>query len=85
MPKETIIKTALEEKADIIGLSALMTTTMNEMRNVVKYGKEQGYTGKFMIGGAVVTEDFCREIGADAYSADASDAVKTAKRLVGII
>ena len=84
VPKEKIIKTALDEKADIIGLSALMTTTMNEMRNVVEYGRAQGYKGRFMIGGAVVTEDFCREIGADAYSADASDAVRVAKLLTGV-
>ncbi|MBQ9361261.1 MAG: homocysteine S-methyltransferase family protein [Lachnospiraceae bacterium] len=83
VPKETIIKTAIEEKADIIGLSALMTTTMNEMKNVVSYGKEQGYKGKFMIGGAVVTEEYRQEIGADGYSADASEAVKVARKLVG--
>ena len=82
VPKETIIKTAIDEKADIIGLSALMTTTMNEMKNVVSYGKEQGYKGKFMVGGAVVTEEYCKEIGADGYSADASEAVKVAKRLL---
>lgn len=84
VPKETIIKTAIDEKADIIGLSALMTTTMNEMKNVVAYGKEQGYTGKFMIGGAVVTDEYRQEIGADGYSADASEAVKVAKTLVGM-
>ena len=83
VPKETIIRTAIEEKADIIGLSALMTTTMNEMRNVVAYGREQGYGGKFMIGGAVITEEYRQEIGADGYSADASEAVKVAKRLAG--
>ncbi|MCR5774087.1 MAG: homocysteine S-methyltransferase family protein [Lachnospiraceae bacterium] len=83
VPKETIIETAVREKADIIGLSALMTTTMNEMRNVVNYGKEQGYRGKFMVGGAVVTEEYCKEIGADGYSADASEAVKVARKLIG--
>ncbi len=82
VPKETIIKTAIEEDAKIIGLSALMTTTMNEMKNVVSYGKEQGYKGKFMVGGAVVTEEYCKEIGADGYSADASEAVKVAKSLL---
>ncbi|MBQ9566789.1 MAG: cobalamin-dependent protein, partial [Lachnospiraceae bacterium] len=73
---------AIAEKASIIGLSALMTTTMNEMRNVVSYAKERGYKGKIMVGGAVVTEDFCWDIGADGYSADASEAVKVAKRIV---
>ena len=82
VPKETIVDTAIAEKASIIGLSALMTTTMNEMRNVVSYAKERGYKGKIMVGGAVVTEDFCWDIGADGYSADASEAVKVAKRIV---
>ncbi|MBQ8956875.1 MAG: homocysteine S-methyltransferase family protein [Lachnospiraceae bacterium] len=84
VPKEKIAETAINEKADIVGLSALMTTTMNEMRNVVNYAKEQGYKGKFMIGGAVVTEEYCNEIGADAYSADASEAVKVAKKLLSV-
>lgn len=83
VPKEKIIQTAIDENAAIIGLSALMTTTMNEMKNVVSYGKEQGYKGKFMVGGAVVTEEYCKEIGADGYSADASEAVKVAKTLTG--
>ncbi|MCR5746709.1 MAG: homocysteine S-methyltransferase family protein [Lachnospiraceae bacterium] len=81
VPKEAIIDTAVKEGAAIVGLSALMTTTMNEMRNVVKYAGECGYKGKIMVGGAVVTEDFCWEIGADGYSADASDAVKVAKKI----
>ncbi len=83
VPKELILKTAIEENADIIGLSALMTTTMNEMKNVVSYSRENGYKGKIMIGGAVVTEEYRQEIGADGYSADAADAVKIAKKLVG--
>jgi 5-methyltetrahydrofolate--homocysteine methyltransferase len=49
---ELIVKTAIEENAKIIGLSALMTTTMQEMRVVVKTAKEKGYTGKIMVGGA---------------------------------
>ena len=83
VPKETIVKTALDENADIIGLSALMTTTMNEMKNVVAYSREQGYRGSIMIGGAVVTEEYKQEIGADGYSSDAADAVKVAKKLIG--
>ena len=84
VPKETIVAEAIKERADIIGLSALMTTTMNEMKNVVKYAKEAGYTGRIMVGGAVVTEDYCQEIGADGYSADASEAVKVARSLCGL-
>ncbi len=84
VPKEDIIKTAMELNADIICLSALMTTTMKEMENVVKYAKEKKCRASFMIGGAVITEDYAREIGADAYSSDASDAVRVARKLCGI-
>lgn len=78
---EDIIEAALNYNADIIGLSALMTTTMMEMKNVVDMAKERGVSAKIMIGGAVVTESFAKEIGADAYSADAGEAVKVAKML----
>lgn len=81
---ELIVKTAIEENAKIIGLSALMTTTMQEMRVVVKTAKEKGYTGKIMVGGAVVTQEFADEIGADGYSKDAAEAVKVAEQLCGL-
>ena len=84
VPKETIIETAIKEKADVIALSALMTTTMQEMRNVINYAKEKGVTAKVIIGGAVITEDYAEEIGADGYSKDAAEAVKLVKRLLGI-
>ena len=60
-----------------------MTTTMMEMKNVVDLAKEKNIRAKIMIGGAVVTEDFAAEIGADGYSADAKEAVDVACRLVG--
>lgn len=81
---ELIVNTAIEENAKIIGLSALMTTTMQEMRVVVKTAKEKGYTGKIMVGGAVVTQEFADEIGADGYSKDAAEAVKVAEQLCGL-
>lgn len=83
VPKETIVETAIQENAAIIGLSALMTTTMMEMKHVVEYAKERGCTAKIIIGGAVITESFAKEIGADGYSKDAADAVKLVERLVG--
>ena len=61
-----------------------MTTTMQEMKRVVDYAREQKLDTKIMIGGAVITADYAREIGADAYSADAAQAVKVAKKLLGI-
>jgi 5-methyltetrahydrofolate--homocysteine methyltransferase len=81
--KESIVQTAIEEKAQIIGLSALMTTTMQEMKRVIDYCKEKGCTSKVIIGGAVITQSYADEIGADGYSKDASDAVKLVKKLLG--
>ena len=81
VPKEEIIRAARENNAQIIALSALMTTTMQRMKEVIAYAKEQGVGAKVMIGGAVITQDYADEIGADGYSADAADAVKLAKRL----
>lgn len=80
VPKERIIETAVAEKADIVALSALMTTTMLEMKNVIDYARGQGHEFPFMIGGAVITPDYAGEIGA-YYSSDAADAVRVAKEL----
>ncbi len=81
--KETIIEAARQYHADLIGLSALMTTTMQKMREVVLYA-EEGIKSKIMIGGAVITEEYAAEIGADGYSADAAEAVRLAKRLLNL-
>lgn len=81
VPKEEIIKAARENNAQIIALSALMTTTMQRMREVIDYAKAEGIKAKVMIGGAVITQDYADEIGADGYSRDAADAVKLAQRL----
>lgn len=80
--KEEIIKAAKEHHAKLIALSALMTTTMQQMRHVVTYAREQGVDAKIIIGGAVITQDYADEIGADGYSKDAADAVKLAQRLL---
>ena len=85
VPREVIIETALKENAEIIALSALMTTTMKEMDEVVKLAKEKEVKAKIIIGGAVITQDYCDEIGADGYSKDASEAVKCASRLLGLM
>ena len=82
VPKEQIVDTAIKLDADIICLSALMTTTMKEMENVIGYAKEKNCRAKIMIGGAVITPEYADEIGADAYSTDASDAVRVAQKLV---
>ena len=81
VPKEEIVRAAKENNARIIALSALMTTTMQRMREVIEYAREQNVDAKVMIGGAVITQDYADEIGADGYSADAAEAVRLAKRL----
>lgn len=83
VPKEKIVEAAKEHHARIIALSALMTTTMQRMREVVAYAREKNLTAKIMIGGAVITQEYADEIGADGYSRDAAEAVKLAKRLIG--
>lgn len=80
---ETIVNTALEQHAQIIGLSALMTTTMMRMKDVVELAKEKGCTSRIIIGGACITESFAQEIGADGYSADAASCVKLVQKLLG--
>lgn len=79
---EVIIEVARRENASIIVLSALMTTTMMRMKEVVELRDETGLDAKIMIGGAVTTPSFAEEIGADGYSKDAQDAVKLADRLM---
>ncbi|TYQ15767.1 UNVERIFIED_CONTAM: 5-methyltetrahydrofolate--homocysteine methyltransferase [Acetivibrio alkalicellulosi] len=80
---QEIVKNAREKNARIIGLSALMTTTMIEMKEVVKVAKKEGLDAKIMIGGAVVDSAYAKEIGADGYSEDAYSAVKLANKLAG--
>lgn len=82
VPKEQIVEAALAHGAQIIALSALMTTTMQEMRHVIAYARQQGVSARIIIGGAVVTQEYADEIGADGYSKDAADAVRLAKRLL---
>ena len=78
---ERIVDAAEANKAALIGLSALMTTTMVRMEDTVKLVAERGLDIKVIIGGAVVTEKFCNAIGADGWSTDAVAAVKLAQRL----
>lgn len=82
VPAETIIEAAKEHNADIIGLSALMTTTMMEMKKVVNLVKENNMDTLVVIGGAVITQGFADEIGADGYSEDAQNAVEVVGKLL---
>jgi 5-methyltetrahydrofolate--homocysteine methyltransferase len=80
---ELIVETAIKQDIKLIGLSALMTTTMTAMPEVVTLCREQGVSAKIVVGGACVTEEYAKEIGADGYSDDAGEAVKLVSRLLG--
>ncbi len=73
---------AADDGVDIVGFSALLTTTMVQMKNIVESLKEKGSKAKIMIGGAPVTQNYCDEIGADGYAADAASAVEIGKSLI---
>ena len=77
---ETYVQTAIDQGCQIICCSALLTTTMCEMENVVKKANEAGIHDKvkIMIGGAPVTQSFCEQIGADCYTPDAASAADAA-------
>lgn len=83
---EKFIETAKQKKADLVGLSALLTTTMPSMKDVVKAVGDSGLRDKVkvMIGGAPVTQSYADEIGADGYAPDAASAVDEAKQLLGL-
>jgi len=81
---EKFVTTAEKEGCRVIGMSALLTTTMPAMKQVCEMVRTRGLTGKVktIIGGAPVTAEYAQQIGADAYSFDAASAVETVKRLV---
>ncbi len=81
---ENFIKAAQNERAKVIGMSALLTTTMPVMEEVVNLLKEKGLDNsiKTIIGGAPVNADYAKHIGADAYAYDAAKAVETVKNLI---
>ena len=81
---ETFVGTAREQHCDIIACSALLTTTMPEMRRVVELAREMGIRDqvKIMVGGAPITQAYCDEIGADVYTEDAASAAKAAVALL---
>lgn len=73
---ELIVEKAFEYDVDLVGLSALMTTTMEEMRHVVSLLKKKDFKGAVIIGGAVTSQEYADEIGADLYAEDALDGVR---------
>ena len=83
---ETIVKTAIEKQANIIGVSALLTTTMFGQKKVIKLLESKGIRDKFkvILGGAPVTPSWVEESGADGYADNAIDAVKLVKTLLNL-
>lgn len=83
VPAEKFVETAKKEHAQAIGMSALLTTTMPEMIKVIDLLKQENLSGsiKTIIGGAPITDEFARDIGADAFGYDASNAVECMHRL----
>ena len=86
IPAEKFVDAAISEKAQFIGMSTLLTTTMPYMRTVIEALSKAGLEGqvKTIIGGACVTQQYADEIGADAYGENAGDAVEKAKVLLGL-
>lgn len=79
VPVARFVSEAMDSGAAAVGISALLTTTMGRMREVVAGLREAGFTGKVIIGGAPVTETYAEEIGADLYGPDAADGARRLK------
>ena len=83
VPPETVLNTVIENHAPLVGLSALMTTTVPAMEETVKLVKEKAPWCKTVVGGAVLTQDYADKIGADKYAADAMESVRYAETVIG--
>ena len=83
VPAQEIVEAVRREKAKLVGLSALMTTTVQSMADTIKALRESGSDCKIMVGGAVLTEDYAMQIGADYYAKDAKQSADIAKRVLG--
>ena len=83
VPVETVVDQAMRQKVKLVGLSALMTTTVVSMEQTIRALREAGYTGRVMVGGAVMTPEYAAQIGADWYAKDAMGSVHIAQELFG--
>ena len=84
VPAESFLTRAAAEHADVIGMSALLTTTMEEQKKVIKRVRDEGLPYKCVVGGAPATQRWADQIGADAYAEDANDGVKKIGELLGV-
>ncbi|MFI3171588.1 MAG: homocysteine S-methyltransferase family protein [Eubacteriales bacterium] len=80
---ELVLETAIKHQVKLIGLSALMTTTVESMKDTISLVKASGYHCEIMVGGAVLTEEYSKKIGADYYAKDAQKSVEIAKKILG--
>lgn len=83
VPPETVVETAVRENARLVGLSALMTTTVASMAETIAALRRSGHDCRIMVGGAVLTEDYAAQIGADYYAKDAKQSADIARRVLG--
>ncbi len=83
VPPETVLNAVIENHAPLVGLSALMTTTVPAMEETVRLVKEKAPRCKTVVGGAVLTQDYADKIGADKYAADAMETVRYAESVIG--
>ena len=84
VPPEMIVETAIKESVPVVGLSALMTTTVPSMEETIKQLREKAPQVKIMVGGAVLTQEYADKIGADAYCKDAMASVKYAEKVIRV-
>lgn len=82
VPIKTVVEEAKNHEVSLIGLSALMTTTLKSMEETIKALREDGYNGKIFVGGAVLTKDTAERIGADFYAKDAKESVEIARKVL---
>ena len=83
VPPERIVETAVKENIRMVGLSALMTTTVPAMEETIRQLRAAGWDGMVAVGGAVLTQEYADMIGADVYAKNAMDTVKEANRYFG--
>jgi len=81
---EKFLEAYHKEKPDLVGLSALLTTTIGEMEKVIQAIREFDPNAKFIVGGAPITQEFADRVGADGYAPDAGEAVKVGNRIIGL-
>jgi 5-methyltetrahydrofolate--homocysteine methyltransferase len=83
VPPDTFLEAVRTHRPDILGMSALLTTTMPNMDKTVELLRKEGWNGHIMVGGAPVTREFADAIGADGFATDAPGAVDLARRIIG--